>query len=97
MKLDTDLYSPDTYQAGIPHEAFAKLRAECPVYFQEVPGARGFWVITHHEDIIEISKNPAVFSSWRGGSNIEDYENDDLDQIRFLMTNMDPPQHAKFQ
>ena len=96
-KLDEDLYSPDTYLRGIPHESYAKLRAECPVYFQEEPGGRGYWMVLKHEDVTFVSKNPQLFSSWRGGSNIEDYEGDDLTQIRFLMTNMDPPQHAKYR
>ncbi|MCB9532927.1 MAG: cytochrome P450, partial [Myxococcales bacterium] len=34
---------------------------------------------------------------WRGGSNIEDYGEDDLEPIRMLLVNMDPPQHVKFR
>ena len=96
-KIEEDLFSPDTYHRGIPHEAFTKLRDECPVYFQDEPEGRGFWMITKHEDVVFVSKSPHLFSSWRGGTNIQDYEEEDLSQIRFLMLNMDPPQHAKYR
>ncbi len=95
-KLDVDVFSPDTYLAGVPHESWQKLRAECPVYFQDEPHG-GYWAITRHEDVVRISKDPGTFSSWRGGTNIEDYEQQDLDNIRMLMVNMDPPQHRKFR
>ncbi len=99
MQLETNLYDPKTYLNGIPHEALTKLRNECPVYFheREEPGGRGFWLITRYEDIVYISKNPGLFSSARGGTNIPDYEEEDLSQIQLLMVNMDPPQHRKFR
>lgn len=95
-RIDTDVFDPDTYLKGVPHDAWTKLRAECPVYFQDEPHG-GYWAITRYEDIVRVSKDPATFSSWRGGTNIEDYAPEDLDNIRMLMVNMDPPQHRKFR
>ena len=57
----------------------------------------GFWGITRYDDVVDISRNPTLFSSYRGGSNIKDYPPDDLSKIRMLMVNMDPPQHVKFR
>lgn len=93
-----DVYDPDVYLArGIPHEDFTRLRAESPVYFHPETGGRGFWVLTKYEDVVKASTNPKLFSSSIGGTNIEDYEGDDLYAIRQLMINMDPPQHHKFR
>lgn len=93
-----DIFDPDIYVAGVPHDAFRVLRAEQPVSFQaEPPDGTGFWAITKYEDVVAISKDPGTFSSWKGGTNIPDYPPDSLDVIRMLMVNMDPPQHTKFR
>jgi cholest-4-en-3-one 26-monooxygenase len=98
MALDgIDIYDPDVFVRGVPHDAFRVLRAEAPVYFHPEPGGRGFWAVTKYDDIVAISKDPATFSSWRGGTNIPDYPPDNLAVIRMLMVNMDPPQHTKFR
>ncbi|WP_233277939.1 cytochrome P450 [Myxococcus stipitatus] len=74
------------------------MRREAPVYFHQEPdGGTGFWAITRHEDIITISRDPATYSSYRGGTSIEDYSQEDLSLIRFMMLNMDPPQHVKYR
>jgi cholest-4-en-3-one 26-monooxygenase len=92
-----DVYDPDVYVAGVPHEAFRWLRERAPVFFHEEPGGRGFWAITRYEHVVAISKDPVCFSSARGGTNIPDREPQDLSQIQLLMVNMDPPQHNKFR
>ena len=99
MKLsDIDIYDLDKWASqGPPHEEFKQLREEAPIHFNDYPGGKGFWTITKHEDISYISKNPLLFSSHRGGSNLDDYEEEDLSQIQMLMVNMDPPQHAKYR
>jgi cholest-4-en-3-one 26-monooxygenase len=98
MRLaEIDLFSPDTYQKGVPHDAFRFLRLEAPVYFHAEPGGAGYWALTKYHDIVAVGKDPARFSSWRGGTNIQDYAPEDLSAIRMMMVNMDPPQHAKFR
>ena len=92
-----DIFDPDIYVAGVPHEAFRVLRAEDPVHWHDEPGGRGFWAVTKYHDLVAISKDPHTFSSYRGGTNIQDYPPDSLDIIRMLMLNMDPPQHNKFR
>jgi cholest-4-en-3-one 26-monooxygenase len=94
---DIDLCNPDTYLAGVPHDAFRQLRKEQPVYFQKEPGGTGYWAITKYDDVVEVSKDPGRFSSWRGGTNIEDYPPEDLSAIQLMLVNMDPPEHAKFR
>ena len=92
-----DIYDPDIYVSGVPHQAFRTLRAEAPVYFHPEPGGRGFWAVTKYADIVACSKDPGTYSSWKGGTNIPDYPRENLEVIRMLMVNMDPPQHVKFR
>jgi len=35
-----DLYDPDGYVAGPPHDTFTRLRRERPVWWQDMPTAR---------------------------------------------------------
>ncbi len=93
-----DIFDPDIYVKGVPHDAFRVLRAEHPVSFHaEPPDGKGFWAVTKYQDVVTVSKDPGTFSSYRGGTNIPDYPPDSLDVIRMLMVNMDPPQHTKFR
>jgi len=95
---EIDLANPDHFVAGTPHHWFRKLRAEAPVYFHPEPdGGPGFWCITKYEDLRLISRNPKVFSSWLGGTNIPDQPEEGLAGLRAIMLNMDPPQHVKFR
>jgi len=99
MKLsEVDIYSPEQYRVGVPHEQLSLLRREDPVHWQQIPGERGYWVITKHEDLCLISRDPKRFSSYSGGGTIiEDYEGQDLAIARNLIVNMDPPSHGKFR
>ena len=92
-----DISDPDAYARGVPHDVFRTLRKEAPVYFQKERKGRGLWALTKYEDIVMASKDPARFSSARGGTNLFDFEEEDLSLIRLMMLNMDPPQHAKFR
>jgi len=56
-----DVITPDSFQeAGYPHDAWARLRAESPVHFFG-DAAVPFWAITRHADITTISKQPDLF------------------------------------
>ena len=39
----------------VPHDWFDDLRAEAPVYRHPEPHGPGFWVVTKHADIAEVS------------------------------------------
>ncbi len=60
LSLDTlDIVSNDTYaKNGYPHEAWALLRREAPVYWYDRGVKLPFWAITKHEDIVKISRQP---------------------------------------
>jgi cholest-4-en-3-one 26-monooxygenase len=98
MKLeDIDLNDPDNFVNGTPHHWFKELRAKDPVHWHEEKNGPGFWCITKYEDVKTISRNPLLFSSWLGGTNIEDRDEVGLAGLRMIMLNMDPPQHVKFR
>ncbi|MFN7952660.1 MAG: cytochrome P450 [bacterium] len=98
MKPEFDLYDAKRYeQHGPPFEAFRWLRQNAPVYRHTEPNGPGFWAVTRYQDIVHCSTRPLVFSSWMGGTNIEDYGGDDLVAMRAMLANMDPPGHSKYR
>lgn len=99
---DIDLANPDSFADGFPHDYFRALRREEPVHWNNIKfeperNGRGFWDITKFEDVKMMSRNPMLFSSWEGGTNIFDLEGMDLEGTRAMMLNMDPPQHVKYR
>ncbi len=98
MNLDEiDLSNPDNFVSGTPHHWLKALRAQDPVHWHPEKDGRGFWCVTKYEDVKTISRNPLLFSSWLGGTNMEDREESALTGMRMIMLNMDPPQHVKFR
>ncbi len=98
MKLsDVDVYDPANYEAGVPHEMFATLRREAPVYWHRHPDGGGFWCVTKHEDLVAVNRDTGVFSSWEGSSFLDTPQGDDLETTRMMMLNMDPPEHTKLR
>jgi cholest-4-en-3-one 26-monooxygenase len=95
-----DLLDPDTFENGVPRDAFRQVREAQPVYWFPQPQAHsgGFWVVTLLEDVQEISRQPAVFSSAERGAIFTGKTAVDeevmLASTGMLMLNMDPPQHS---
>ena len=94
---EIDLDNPDNFISGTPHHWFRELRREDPVHWHTERGGKGFWCVTKYEDLKYVSRNPMLFSSWRGGTNIADRDEAALVGMRMIMLNMDPPQHVKFR
>jgi cytochrome P450 len=83
---------PDTYVSGVPHTELARLRRETPVVRVD-----DFWAVLRHGDVREVLRNPAVFSSQLGGTQIRDPASADLAYVRRMMLNMDPPEHGRLR
>lgn len=92
-----DLYSPDTYVDGPPHEEFARLRREDPVHWQEIPGQPGYWAVLRHADVVRVSREPRVFSCEAGGVVLEDLDPERLARMRDMLLSMDPPRHISYR
>lgn len=92
-----DLSDPDCFADGVPHAFFRRLRAESPVCFMpEKKGGPGFWAVTRHRDVVQVSKHPELFVSSQG-TNIEDQSGEQLARLQTILLNMDPPQHGKYR
>ena len=64
-----DFTDPDLYVRRMPAEEFAELRRTAPVWWNAQPrGASGFddegyWVVTRHADVLEVSRASELYSS----------------------------------
>jgi cytochrome P450 len=92
-----DLSSPDTFAERIPFEYFDYLRQHEPVYWHpEDPPNGGFWVVTKHEDLVQIHRDFRTFSSELGHVAIEELQPDEL-AARQSMLETDPPKHTRLR
>ena len=100
------LFDPDTYRAGPPHGYLARLRREAPVCWHEKPGPEvtcaskldtGYWVLSKYQDVIDVSRNPHLYSSAVGTAFLFDARPDDLPGLQAMLVNMDPPGHVKYR
>lgn len=87
---------------GLPHDLFAKLRAQAPVYWQQVSDDDGFWLVTRHEDVVNIARDYKTFSSSidlggvMGLTRPERQRRDEFaSTTSFLL--LDPPEHGKLR
>ena len=92
---NADITSHDTYVHGFPHAAFARMRTENPVAWIEEEDGSGFWAITKHADVIEVSRNYDRFTAARG-IRIEEMDEEELHHRRTMME-FDPPEHSRLR
>ena len=92
--MNIDIYNPDNYTHGIPHDQFAWLRQNAPVYRHPHPDGGDYWVISRHADVVEVSRNFKTFSAERGFVLVDDLPEDILGMARNQLLGMDPPRHA---
>lgn len=95
--LDIDLADPVHFDQGIPHDLFEPIR-EAPglVWNADGPHGSGFWVVTRHADVVEVSRDPVRFSSELGHIQIYDID-DDVRAARASMIDLDPPVHTRLR
>jgi cholest-4-en-3-one 26-monooxygenase len=95
------LDDPGDYErAGIPHEQFAWLRANAPVYWHEPnfgDGWPGFWAVTRHADVQYVSRHPELFSSQRRLAVFYELPDEHIERQRHMMLHMDPPRHSRLR
>jgi len=92
-----DIYSPDTYVAGPPHEVFAELRRTDPVHWQEMTDGTGYWAVLRHADLVHVAREPELFSASLGGVVLEDLDAPTLEMMRHMLLAMDPPGHVAYR
>jgi len=74
IPADFDFLDPDVNLAGLPVAELAELRTAEPIHWVDVPagtggfGDKGYWLVTKHKDVKEVSLRSDVFSSWQNGA-----------------------------
>ena len=95
------LVDPVTYENGPPFDLLHRLRADTPVAWVDEPALHGqpagpgFWLVLRHADVERVLRDPATFSSWLGATQVRDAA--DLDWVRRMMLNTDPPDHSRLR
>ncbi|RAO12508.1 cytochrome P450 [Micromonospora noduli] len=87
-----NLYDPSWYATGDPHSAWRQLRAEQPVYWQQLPDGRGFWVLTRHADVCRVLRSFRDFTS-EDGNLLTTLGQRDIAGGKMLAVT-DPPRHT---
>jgi cholest-4-en-3-one 26-monooxygenase len=101
-----DFTDPDIYAHRLPVREFAELRAAAPIWWNEQPPDQGgfsdggYWVVTKHRDIREVSLRSDVFSS-ATKSIVPRYREDlaagQIEAGRASMIMMDDPEHSRLR
>jgi len=101
-----DFTDPDIYAERLPVEELAEMRRTAPIWWNEqaigVGGFDdgGFWVVSKHGDVKEISRRSDVFSSLQKTA-LPRYKEGtvtaQVDTGKFVLLNMDAPQHTRLR
>ena len=97
MTATIDIYDPDGYAAGPPHELFAELRRTQPVFWQEMTGEPGYWAVLKHADVVHVAKEPTLYSANEAGVVLENLTPEALEGMRMMLLAMDPPKHVAYR
>jgi cholest-4-en-3-one 26-monooxygenase len=101
-----DLLDPDVTVKRLPVAELAELRSSQPIYWVDVPdgtggfGDKGYWAITKHKDVKEISVRSDVFSSQQDCAIPvwpQEMTREQIDLQRNVMLNMDAPHHTRLR
>lgn len=99
-----DLKDPGLYETSVPWEALAELRRSDPLHWNPETDGSGFWAVTKHADIVEVSRQPMLFSSAyeNGGHRIFNENEVGLtgagdSAIGIPFISRDPPIHTRYR
>ena len=67
---DVNLLDHDMFAEREPWDVFELLQREAPVFRHPEPDGDGFWCVTRYDDVVQVLKDTAVYSSesGRGGA-----------------------------
>ncbi len=103
LTLETINLGDETlFEQGRSHEAFKLLRKHDPIsWTPENEHTRGWWNLVKYADVLQVSRNPQIFSSEKGivsffPVNEEEQTAAAAGNGKMLIT-MDPPRHVKMR
>jgi cholest-4-en-3-one 26-monooxygenase len=101
-----DFTDPDIYAERLPVEELTEMRRAAPIWWNAQPvGTGGFndggyWVVTKHKDVKEISLRSDIFSSVEKTA-LPRYKDGTADEAiaggKFILLNMDAPEHTRLR
>ncbi|MGI9602388.1 MAG: cytochrome P450, partial [Acidimicrobiales bacterium] len=99
---DIDLWDMDAFQRQEHHQFLEQLRETDPGvhWIEEGEHGPGFWAVTRLEHLREVNRQAEIFSSNRGGTQMQEVEPDGTmgaAQRDSLMLSMDPPKHTRYR
>ncbi|MDH3705166.1 MAG: cytochrome P450 [Acidimicrobiia bacterium] len=103
MAIDEiDLWDMDAFQRQEHHAMLEQLRETDPGihWIDEGDIGPGFWAVTRLAHLREVNRQPEIFSSNRGGTQMQEVtETDTMGQAQrdSLMLSMDPPKHTRYR
>ncbi len=107
LPVGFDFTDPDVYAHRLPTAEFEELRRAAPIWWNAQPDGvggfddGGYWVVSKHRDVREVSRLSDVFSSARNCI-VPRYRDrgtarGQIEAGRFSMINMDAPQHTRMR
>ncbi|GAS95929.1 cytochrome P450 [Mycolicibacterium canariasense] len=98
-----DFTDPDIYAQRLPIEELAEMRKVAPIWWNDQPEGvggfddGGFWVVTKHRDVKDVSRRSDVFSSLAKTA-LPRYKDGtvpaQIETGKFVLLNMDAPHHT---
>nr|WP_281181805.1 cytochrome P450 [Nocardia vaccinii] len=106
MPKGFDVTDPQIWAERVPVEELAELRRSAPIWWNpkspEVGGFHddGFWVVSKHADVKEVSRRSDVFSNYENTAIPrfnDDIQRENIEMQRFVLLNQDAPQHTRMR
>jgi len=106
ISADFDFLDPDVNLVGLPVSELAHLRQTEPIHWVDVPDGcggfedNGYWLLTKHVDVKEVSRRSDIFSSWQNGAIPtwpKEMTRESVELQRSVMLNMDAPHHTRLR
>ena len=94
---DVNLLDHDMFAEREPWDVFELLQREAPVFRHPEPDGDGFWCVTRYDDVVQVLKDTAVFSSEAGGAALIEPVPDDVLEARRNFMETDPPLHSQWR
>src|ERR1700682_5621461 len=92
---DVDLLDHDLFAEREPWDVFELLQREAPVFRHPEPEGDGLWCVTRYDDVVEVLKATATYSSELGGAALIEPVPDDVLEARRNFMETDPPLHSQ--
>lgn len=106
IPADFDLLDASLNLERLPVEELAELRKTEPVHWVDVPGGtggfgdKGYWLVTKHADVKEVSKRNDIYGSSPDGAIPvwpQEMTREAVDLQKAVLLNMDAPQHTRLR